>query len=173
MSRSADTAVPRFAASAFQFSNATSYGRRSSVKPSSCVAQHDAALLVHPAGEAAVRCRLVRVDASRHARMVSGRAPIHRRPLRVEHTAVVHDEHALRLHADAHVASASSTRGSNIGSVYVAPTFGRSPSATASGTSVGSRTGPTAGRAACPPAAGDAAHGEQRAACRRSPAPTP
>ena len=139
MSRSADTAVPRATASAFQFSNATSYGRRSSVMPSTCAASTmRPCSSTQPPKPGAPDSVSV---AIRQARTVSGRAPF-QRALRASNTLLSGITNRLSACTTTRTSFADMEMGSNTGSVMRAPTLGRSPSATASGTSVGSSTGP-------------------------------
>ncbi len=139
MSRSAVTAPPRLLASAFQFSNATSYGRRSSVIPSNCVASTSRPCAsTQPRNPDALLAVSV---AIRHARTVSGRAPVHR-ALSASNTLLSCTTNRLSASIVTWMLRGARAIGSNTGSVTRAPFFGRSPSATASGTRVGSSTGP-------------------------------
>jgi hypothetical protein len=140
MSRSAVTALPRFAASAFQFSKATSYGRRSSVIPSSWVASTR-----RPCASTQPRKPDAPVDESvamRQARTVSARAPAHR-DFCGSNTLLSLTTKMLSASIVRCICRVASAMGSNTGRVIRAPRSGRSPSATASGTSVGSRIGPS------------------------------
>ena len=143
--RLVDVAVCRDSGAAFRgvglpISNATSYGRRSSVMPSSCVASttrpDSSTQPVKPVRP------LVESVEMRQARTVSGLAP--------PSTALSLDRTRC-CPGTTNTLSACTVRwtsrgaiaiGSNIGSVSRPPAFGRSPSETASGNSVGRSTGP-------------------------------
>ena len=84
---------------------------------------------------------LVESVEMRHARTVSGRTPIHRERAG-SNTLLSGTTNRLSACTLMCTSRGAIAMGSNIGSVSFAPVFGRSPSVTPRGSSVGSSTGP-------------------------------